>query len=76
MKTIQLYEMIVVRHGLMSVGQPFSGKSRSLQVGAEWGTGKLMGILGHGFEGATGLKECRDKGAEFNPESRRFWPGR
>ena len=32
MKTIQLYEMIVVRHGLMTVGQPFSGKSRSMQV--------------------------------------------
>jgi dynein heavy chain len=33
MKTIQLYEMIVVRHGLMTVGQPFSGKSCSLKVG-------------------------------------------
>ncbi len=32
MKTIQLYEMIVVRHGLMTVGQPFSGKSCSLRV--------------------------------------------
>ena len=32
MKTVQLYEMIVVRHGLMTVGQPFSGKSRSMQV--------------------------------------------
>eukprot|EP00955_Chlamydomonas_euryale_P064424 358972-Chlamydomonas_euryale.AAC.5 len=32
MKTVQLYEMIVVRHGLMTVGQPFSGKSSSLQV--------------------------------------------
>lgn len=31
-KTIQLYEMIVVRHGLMVVGQPFSGKSSSLKV--------------------------------------------
>ena len=32
MKTIQLYEMIVVRHGLMTVGQPFSGKSCSLRM--------------------------------------------
>lgn len=29
LKTTQLYEMIVVRHGLMIVGQPFSGKTAS-----------------------------------------------
>ncbi len=34
MKTIQLYEMVVVRHGLMTVGQPFSGKTASLKVPA------------------------------------------
>jgi dynein heavy chain len=32
MKTIQLYEMIVVRHGLMIVGLPFSGKTNCLKV--------------------------------------------
>jgi len=32
MKVIQLYEMIVVRHGLMTVGQPFSGKTAALKV--------------------------------------------
>ena len=32
LKTTQLYEMIVVRHGLMVVGLPFSGKSSSLKV--------------------------------------------
>lgn len=32
MKVIQLYEMIVVRHGLMLVGLPFGGKSSALKV--------------------------------------------
>jgi len=32
MKVIQLYEMIRVRHGLMIVGLPFSGKSECLRV--------------------------------------------
>ena len=31
-KVIQLYEMIVVRHGLMVVGMPFAGKSSALKV--------------------------------------------
>jgi dynein heavy chain len=38
LKVTQLYEMIVVRHGLMLVGQPFSGKSAALKV--------LAGALG------------------------------
>jgi len=32
LKTTQLYEMIVVRHGLMLVGAPFSGKTMSYRV--------------------------------------------
>ncbi|EGR31445.1 hypothetical protein IMG5_109350, partial [Ichthyophthirius multifiliis] len=31
-KIIQLYEMILVRHGLMVVGMPFSGKTSSIKV--------------------------------------------
>jgi len=31
-KTIQLYEMITVRHGLMIVGLPFSGKTMCIKV--------------------------------------------
>lgn len=38
LKVTQLYQMVVVRHGLMLVGQPFSGKSAALRV--------LAGALG------------------------------
>lgn len=31
-KIIQIYDMVLVRHGLMVVGQPFSGKSTAIQV--------------------------------------------
>ncbi|XP_055621192.1 dynein axonemal heavy chain 12 [Toxorhynchites rutilus septentrionalis] len=41
-KVIQTYEMIIVRHGFMMVGQPYSGKSMTLKVLAEC-LGKLRG---------------------------------
>lgn len=34
-KIIQLYEMVLVRHGLMIVGSPFAGKSSIAKVLAE-----------------------------------------
>ena len=48
MQIIQLYEMIIVRHGLMLVGSPFSGKSVSLKLLA----GALTDLSAEGKQGA------------------------
>lgn len=57
MQVIQLYEMIIVRHGLMVVGLPFSAKSSALAV--------LAGALGD-------LAAEGKVGALFNPVDMRI----
>lgn len=47
LQIIQLYEMIIVRHGLMLVGAPFSGKSVGLRLLA----GALTDLHGEGKQG-------------------------
>ena len=50
-KVIQLYEMIVVRHGLMLVGPTGGGKSRNLHILEETlGSLKDQGIAGFAYE--------------------------
>jgi dynein heavy chain len=60
MKVIQLYEMIRVRHGLMIVGLPFSGKSECLRVLA----GALTQLHAEGLNG-----EMKTHISVVNPKS-------
>jgi dynein heavy chain, axonemal len=59
-KIIQLYEMIIVRHGLMVVGLPFSGKTSAMKVLA----GALGEMQNKGLMGELEVMECR-----INPKS-------
>jgi dynein heavy chain len=59
-KIIQLYEMILVRHGLMVVGQPFAGKTMCEKVLAN-----ALGMLSE--KGLMG--ECHVKIQIVNPKS-------
>jgi len=59
-KVIQLYEMIVVRHGLMIVGLPFAGKTSALKV--------LQGALTELNEKGL-MKEMKTHMTVVNPKS-------
>ena len=59
-KIIQLYEMIVVRHGLMVVGEPFAGKTSAMTVLA----GALSMLCEKGLMG-----ECKTHIKIVNPKS-------
>jgi len=62
LKVTQLYEMVVVRHGLMLVGQPFSGKSAAVKV--------LAGALGDLSDaGVTGPLFNRVQQVVINPKA-------
>lgn len=60
MKIIQLYEMIIVRHGLMIVGLPFAGKSTCLDVLAR----ALSQLKEEGL-----MDECKTHVSVVNPKS-------
>lgn len=59
-KVIQLYEMIIVRHGLMIVGLPFAGKTSALKVLA----GALTELHSKGL-----MKEMKTHMQVLNPKS-------
>ena len=61
-KTIQLYEMIAVRHGLMTVGQPFSGKTSALRMLA-------AALTALAERGETGPLVSRIKMRTINPKA-------
>ncbi|XP_058067045.1 dynein axonemal heavy chain 12 [Anopheles bellator] len=63
-KVIQTYEMMIVRHGFMMVGRPFSGKSMTLRVLAA-----CLGRLGNGRAGGNSAHFQRTQLEVVNPKA-------
>ncbi len=64
-KVIQIYEMMLVRHGFMLVGDPFSGKTSAYRVLA----GALTDIVENGIEIPKHLEAQKVMYKVLNPKS-------
>ncbi|KAJ6668326.1 hypothetical protein lerEdw1_015703 [Lerista edwardsae] len=71
-KMIQTYEMMIVRHGFMLVGEPFAGKTKVLHVLAE--TLSLMNQKGYGEEEKVVFRTVNPKAITMGQLFGRFDP--